>query len=72
MCFHTGNALLWGRLLRLPDLDTHLATVIDTNRSAGATELAVHLLRSAAQNSDSPISGADLPATAEVAGLESL
>ncbi len=54
-----------GALLRLPDTDAHLAGAIGM-RSPGATELAVHLLRAAAQDANPPLAGADLPSSIDV------
>lgn len=54
-----------GALLRLPDLDAHLAAAI-AGRSPGATELAVHLLKAAVQDADPPLAGSDLPASVDV------
>lgn len=64
-CTPTGEALVRGALLRLPDLDAHLAAAI-AGRSPGATELAVHLLKAAVQDANPPLAGADLPASVDV------
>lgn len=54
------------RLLLLPELDAHLAAVITASQASGAMELAVHLLKSAAQDPHPPLTGVDLATTSEV------
>ena len=61
----TGEALVRGALLRLPDFDAHLAAAI-SGRSPAATELAVHLLKAAVQDANPPLAGPDLPASVDV------
>lgn len=64
-----GEALLREGLLGALQLDAHLASAIATNHAGGGTELAVHLLRAAAQEANPPLPATSLAATSQVRGL---
>lgn len=63
--YAAGEYLVRERLLLLPEVDAHFAAAITTNQAGGATELAVHLLKAAAQDPQPPLTGLDLSATSE-------
>lgn len=63
-----GEALLREGLLGALQLDAHLASAIVANQGGGGTELAVHLLRAATQESNPPLPASSLAATCQVLG----
>ena len=63
--YSAGEYLVRERLLLLPEVDAHFAAAITANQAGGATELAVHLLKAAAQDPQPPLTGLDLSATSE-------